>query len=197
MSSTAQVCQELPGCSFWDFSLPSYKPVLLSEAWHSQTGAIPETYGYLELQSLKEPGKPICPICSSLDEETRTQKTALISLMPPNSLGEWGLPRRGEDVTCVIMCEPCKWCGSGITNPMDGLENRGSILLKCNSDCVTSQLRGKTKPLSSSTRNIASSYFPRLISSHPLTPFPPCSPLDPSACCSFCLGCFSPRYPPS
>lgn len=129
MSSTAQVCQELPGCSFWDFSLPSYKPVLLSEAWHSQTGAIPETYGYLELQSLKEPGKPICPICSSLDEETRTQKTALISLMPPNSLGEWGLPRRGEDVTCVIMCEPCKWCGSGITNPMDGLENRGSKML--------------------------------------------------------------------
>lgn len=54
----AQVCQELPGCSFWGFSLPSYKPVLLSEAWHSQAGAIPETYGYLELQSLKELESP-------------------------------------------------------------------------------------------------------------------------------------------
>lgn len=80
------------------------------------------TYRYVEHQSLKEPGKSTSPVCTSIDAETRTQKSVIISPMLCHPLGEWGLQRRGKTsseavlsrLMYVIIWDPHKQCGSGV-----------------------------------------------------------------------------------
>lgn len=86
----------------------------------SWAAAIPR---YLEHQNPEEPGDPINPGCTSTDGEHRTRKSIIISLMPCNSLGDRGLPRRGRieavcsGFTYVITCDLHKQCRPGIMIP--------------------------------------------------------------------------------
>lgn len=49
---------------------------------------------------MKEPGKSVSPVCTSIDGETRTQKSVTLSPMPCSPVGEWSLQRTGGNWNC-------------------------------------------------------------------------------------------------